>query len=104
VASGVVKNQNISNEITPMRVAKIAAFVLLMTPVTIGRFDVRAINLSMSLSITILKAFALPADNVPAIIVAIVKENEGRPLAAKTMAGKVETRSSSTTRSFIRSR
>ena len=87
-----------------MSVANIVAFVLLITPVTIGRFDVRAINLSMSLSITILNAFALPADNVPATIVATVNENEGRPLAAKTMAGKVETRSSSTTRSFIKSR
>jgi hypothetical protein len=99
-----VKTQNIINESTPMSMANIAAFVLLMTPVTIGRFEVRTINLSMSLSITILKALALPADNVPATIVATVNENDGSPWAAKTMAGKVETRSSSTTRSFIRSR
>jgi hypothetical protein len=58
----------------------------------------------MSLSITILKALALPAANVPAKIVAAASENDGRPFAAKTMAGNVETRSSSTTRSFIRSR
>jgi hypothetical protein len=88
----------------PITVANIAAFVLLITPVTMGRFAVRAINLSMSLSITILKALALPAANVPAKIVAATRENDGRPLAAKIMAGKVETRSSSTTRSFIRSR
>ena len=87
-----------------MTVAKIVALVLLTTPVTIGRLEVRAINLSMSLSITILKALALPADKVPAKIVAATNEKEGRPLAAKTMAGRVETRSSSTTRSFIRSR
>jgi hypothetical protein len=53
---------------------------------------------------TILKALALPAANVPAVIVAATSENDGRPLAAKIIAGKVETRSSSTTRSFIRSR
>ena len=51
-----------------------------------------------------LKALALPADNVPARIVIATKVKEGRPLAAKTMAGRVVTRSSSTTRSFIRSR
>ena len=99
-----MRNQNIDNEIAPITVANIAAFILLSTPVTIGRFAVRSINLSISLSITILKALALPAANVPAIIVAAVNENDGRPLEAKTIAGRVETRSSSTTRSFIRSR
>ena len=51
-----------------------------------------------------LKAFALPAANVPAKIVAIAKPKSGNPFAAKTIAGRVETSSSSTTLSFIRSR
>jgi hypothetical protein len=33
-----------------------------------------------------------------------VRPNEGRPFAAKTIAGKVETSSNSTTLNFIRSR
>jgi len=37
-------------------------------------------------------------------MVAIVKPNLGRPLAAKTIAGRVDTSNSSTTRNFIRSR
>jgi hypothetical protein len=51
-----------------------------------------------------LKAFALPAAKVPAKIVAIAKPKSGSPSAAKTIAGNVETRRSSTTRNFIRSR
>jgi hypothetical protein len=58
---------------------------------------------SDSLSITILKAFALPAASVPAKIVVMVRPNGGSPLFAKTIAGRVEIKSSSTTRSFIRS-
>ena len=103
VANGVVKIQKMMREKIPITVAKIEAFVLLMTPVTIGRLDVRAINLSLSLSITILKALALPADKVPARIVVATNEKDGKPLAARTMAGRVETNRSSTTRSFIRS-
>ena len=100
---GVVKTQKIMSDKIPMADAKIAALTLLTTPVTIGRFAVRAINLSLSLSITILKALALPADKVPARIVIATREKGGNPLAAKIMAGRVETNRSSTTRSFIRS-
>jgi hypothetical protein len=51
-----------------------------------------------------LKAFALPAANVPAKIVAIAKPKSGNPFAANTIAGNVETSNSSTTLNFIRSR
>jgi hypothetical protein len=74
-----------------------------MSPVTIGRLDVLAINLSLSLSITMLNALALPADRVPARIVVATNEKDGSPLAARTIAGSVETKSSSTTRNFIKS-
>jgi hypothetical protein len=50
-----------------------------------------------------LKAFALPAARVPASMVARVNPKLGKPFSAKTIAGNVETRSSSTTRNFIRS-
>ena len=50
-----------------------------------------------------LNALALPAAKVPPIKVAMVKEREGNPLSAKTIAGKVETNKSSTTRNFMRS-
>ena len=102
VASGVVKIQKIISDKSPIAVAKIVAFVLLMSPVTIGRLEVLAINLSLSLSITILNALALPADRVPARIVVATNEKDGSPLAARTIAGRVETKSSSTTRSFIK--
>ena len=83
---------------------KVAAlYDAVKTPVASGRFAVRFINLSDSDSITILNAFALPAANVPPIKVAIVNEREGNPPSAKTIAGSVETNSSSTTRNFIRS-
>jgi hypothetical protein len=103
VANGVVKTQKIMSDKIPMMVANMAALTLLITPITIGRLAVRAINLSLSLSITILNALALPADSVPARIVVATREKDGKPLAAKTMAGRVETNRSSTTRSFIRS-
>ena len=51
-----------------------------------------------------LNALALPAARVPAKIVAKANPNPGKPFAAKTIAGKVETSKSSTTRNFIRSR
>lgn len=51
-----------------------------------------------------LNAFALPAARVPAKIVAQVSPKPGNPLAAKTMAGKVDTSNNSTTLNFIRSR
>jgi hypothetical protein len=53
---------------------------------------------------TILKALALPAASVPPIKVAIVNLSEGSPSLAKTIAGKVVTRSNSTTLNFINSR
>ena len=86
-----------------MKVANIVASVLFNTPVASGRFAVRCINLSVSDSITILKALALPAAKVPPIKVATVNEKEGKPPSAKTIAGSVETNRSSTTRNFIRS-
>lgn len=79
VASGVVKIQNIISDKSPIAVAKIVACVLLMSPVTIGRLDVRAINLSLSLSITMLNALALPADRVPARIVVATNEKMAAP-------------------------
>jgi hypothetical protein len=51
-----------------------------------------------------LKAFALPAASVPPIKVATVNEREGNPASARTIAGRVETNKSSTTRNFIRSK
>jgi hypothetical protein len=51
-----------------------------------------------------LKALALPAARVPAKIVAKANPNSGNPLAAKTIAGNVDTSKSSTTLNFIRSR
>jgi hypothetical protein len=84
-------------------VAKISASLLFNTPVASGRFAVRFINLSDSDSITMLKALALPAARVPPIKVAIVNVSEGSPSFAKTIAGRVETNKSSTTRNFIRS-
>ena len=86
-----------------MQVAKSVASVLFNTPVASGRLAVRFINLSDSVSITMLKAFALPAAKVPPIKVAIVVERAGIPPSAKTIAGSVETNRSSTTRNFIRS-
>ena len=83
--------------------AKIVASVLFKTPVASGRLAVRFINLSDSVSITMLKAFALPAAKVPPSKVAIVVERSGNPPSAKTIAGRVETNRSSTTRNFIRS-
>ena len=103
VAIGVVKNQKITKDKIPIAVAKIVACAFEITPVTSGRLEVRAIRASDSLSITILKAFALPAAKVPAKIVVIVSPKGGSPLFAKTMAGRVEIKRSSTTRSFIRS-
>ncbi|CAB4956519.1 unannotated protein [freshwater metagenome] len=63
----------------------------------------RFINLSDSDSITMLNAFALPAASVPPSKVATVNEREGNPFSAKTIAGRVETNNSSTTRNFMRS-
>ena len=103
VASEVVNAPNIASAIKPISVAKIVASLLLKTPVASGRLAVRFINLSDSDSITILNAFALPAARVPPIKVAIVSESDGSPFCAKTIAGRVETNKSSTTRSFIRS-
>jgi hypothetical protein len=70
--------------------------------VTTGRDAVLVINLSESLSITILKAFALPAAKVPPIKVARVTENFGMPFDAKNNAGIVVTNKSSTTLNFIK--
>jgi hypothetical protein len=99
-----VKFQKIIKERTPIKVANTVAFFFDIWPVTTGRFAVRAINLSRSLSITMLNALALPAARVPAKIVAKANPNSGNPLAAKTMAGNVDTSKSSTTLNFIRSR
>jgi hypothetical protein len=49
-----------------------------------------------------LNALALPAARVPPIRVATIKPKEGTPSSAKIIAGIVEIKSSSTTRSFIR--
>jgi hypothetical protein len=99
-----VQNQNKTSERIPIKDAKIVALVFEINPVTIGRFEVRAINLSRSLSITMLKALALPAAKVPAHMVATTRPKAGKPFSAKTIAGNVETSRSSTTRNFIRSR
>ncbi len=47
-------------------------------------------------------AFALPAESVPPMRVAITSHGSGRPPSASTMTGAVVTSSSSTTRSFMR--
>ena len=96
-----MKIEKISKENNPIIVAKINADLLLIWPVTIGRDEVLAINLSESLSITILKVFALPAAKVPPIKVATVIESFGIPSAAKNNAGTVVTSKSSTTLNFI---
>ena len=81
--------------------AKMSACVSVTRSLTIGRFEVRAINLSISLSMTMLNAFAAPAAKVPPINVANVIPSGGMPLAARNSAGKVVTSNSSTTRSFM---
>ena len=86
-----------------MREANISAWRRVTVPTTSGRLEVRAINLSVSASITILKALDAPAANVPPIKVAATNPNEGRPFSARTMAGRVVMMSSSTTRNFMRS-
>ncbi len=72
-----------------------------ISPVAIGRFAVRFINKSDFASITILKAFAPPAANVPLNKLQKVTDKSGTPLLAKNKAGTVVTSSSSTTRNFI---
>mgnify|MGYP006169858279 CR=1 FL=1 len=86
----------------PIAVAKIVACNLLSAPVTSGRSNVRSINLSRSLSKTILKALALPAASVPPTRVATISPSDGTPFSARIIAGIVEMRRSSTTRSFMR--
>ena len=100
-AKAVVKIKKTSIEINPINVAKMSAAFLLIRPVTIGRDAVRAINLSESLSITILNELADPAANVPPIKVATVIESFGTPFVAKNNAGIVVTNKSSTTLNFI---
>ena len=101
VAVVVVKVAKIIIEIKPIKVAKTSAAFLLISPVAIGRVAVRSINLSDSLSITILKELADPAAKVPPIKVAIVVDSLGTPLDAKNNAGMVVTNKSSTTLNFI---
>jgi len=62
-----------------MNQAKTFAWVLEIAPVTKGRFEVRAINLSDSDSITMLNAFEAPAAKVPPMRVAATRPNEGNP-------------------------
>ena len=83
--------------------AKIIAWVRVTDPVTKGRCEVRAINLSVSASSTMLKALDAPAANVPPISVAATKPKLGNPFSARTIAGRVVIIKSSTTRNFIRS-
>ena len=66
-----------------------------------GRFEVLDMTLSISLSITILNAFAAPAASVPPIKVARVISRAGMPSAARKSAGSVVTNKSSTTLNFI---
>ena len=100
-ANLVVKIKKISIEIKPINDANVSAAFLLISPVTIGLEAVRAINLSESLSITILKELADPAAKVPPIKVGIVIESFGIPFVAKNKAGMVVTNKSSTTLNFI---
>ena len=75
----MVNSRKIASETIVINQAKIVAFALLMTPVTNGRFDVRAINLSDSDSITMLNALDAPAANVPPMSVAATNPKLGRP-------------------------
>jgi hypothetical protein len=102
VASGVVQIQNIASETIDRKVAKIIAAFTDTAPVVRGRCAVRFINLSESTSITMLNALDAPAASVPPKSVAIVTDNPGTPFEERKSAGRVVTRSSSTTRSFIR--
>ena len=103
VARGVVNISKIVRDRIPMTLAKIVARTLLTVPRTNGRLDVRAINLSVSASMTMLKALEAPAARVPPMRVAATKPKDGSPFSAKTMAGSVVMIRSSTTRSFMRS-
>jgi cystathionine gamma-synthase len=69
-----------------------------------GRLEVRFINLSRSLSMIMLYAFAAPAARVPPMIDAAVTTNPGSLPCAKTSAGTVVTSNNSTTRNFIKSK
>ena len=100
-AKNVVNMEKINSAVTPITEAKSNADPLVIWPVKTGRDDVLAINLSESLSITILKVFALPAAKVPPINVARVIESSGMPPAAKNNAGTVVTSKTSTTLNFI---
>jgi hypothetical protein len=75
-----------------------------ISPVAIGRLDVRFINRSDFDSITILKALAPPAAKVPPSKDQIVIEIFGTPFEARNNAGTVVTKSSSTTLNFISER
>ena len=99
----MVKISKIKSEEIVNTQAKMIACVREIDPVTSGRFEVRAINLSVSASITILNAFDAPAASVPPISVAATKPKLGNPFSAKTIAGRVVIIKSSTTRNFIRS-
>ena len=68
---------------------------------TSGRDFVRFITASMSASITQLSALALPAAMVPPTSTANTVHGEGKPRAARNIAGRAVTSSSSMTRGLI---
>ncbi len=73
-----------------------------MTPVTSGRFRVRAIKASMSRSTYMFTAFAPPAASVPPISVTITSQVAGQPSSASTMVGTVVMSRSSMIRGLVR--
>ena len=85
----------------PSSAAKRSAEPTAIAPVTSGRDAVRAMRASMSLSMMQLKTLALAALSVPPISVQTIRAIEGTPCAAKTIAGIVVIKSSSTMRGLV---
>ena len=102
VANKFVNTNMITSDISAIRKAKVSALPSEISRCASGRFAVRPISRSLSLSITILKAFAAPAASVPPTKVASETPSGGTPPAARKRAGRVVTSKSSTTRNFIR--
>lgn len=100
----MVKIQKTRSDSAPMKNAKRIAVRVVIVPTTKGRLAVLPMATSKSCSMIWLKAFAEPAARVPPINVATVKVKSGIPRCASTIAGRVETRSNSTTRNFIKAR
>ncbi len=73
----------------------------LTSPVTMGRWPVRTMSLSMSRSRNMLSALAPPAARKPPTSVTATSRSEGRPCEARIIVGTVVTSSSSMMRGFV---